>query len=88
MLVQVGMANTNGTEGKKTDTKENQEQQQTGQQKNNKAKLDEEPAVTTKEGTQGEKEVAQDTIEDDSVSKYNFIFHFLYKFKYEQEEEL
>jgi hypothetical protein len=27
----------------------------------------------------------KDTVEDDSVSKYNFIFYFLYKFKYEEE---
>lgn len=26
-----------------------------------------------------------DSVEDDSVSKYNFIFYFLYKFKYEEE---
>ena len=32
--------------------------------------------------------LVKDSIEDDSVSKYNFIFHFLYKFKYDQEEEL
>lgn len=27
-----------------------------------------------------------DSLEDDSVSKYNFIFYFLYKLKYEAEE--
>ncbi|MEP0984493.1 hypothetical protein [Ekhidna sp.] len=27
-----------------------------------------------------------DSLEDDSVSKYNFIFYFLYKFKYDTEE--
>lgn len=27
-----------------------------------------------------------DSVEDDSVSKYNFIFYFLYKFKYDSEE--
>lgn len=26
-----------------------------------------------------------DSVQDDSVSKYNFIFYFLYKFKYEEE---
>ncbi|WP_425389422.1 hypothetical protein [Ekhidna sp.] len=27
-----------------------------------------------------------DSLQDDSVSKYNFIFYFLYKFKYDTEE--
>lgn len=27
-----------------------------------------------------------DSVEDESVSKYNFIFYFLYKFKYDAEE--
>ncbi|WP_424962472.1 hypothetical protein [Ekhidna sp.] len=31
-------------------------------------------------------QVKADSIEDDSVSKYNFIFYFLYKFKYDTEE--
>lgn len=34
-----------------------------------------------------EVEVIQDSLEDSSVSKYNFIFHFLYKFKYDQTEK-
>jgi len=29
-----------------------------------------------------------DSVVDDSVSKYNFILYFLYKFKYEEEEAL
>ncbi|WP_350205334.1 hypothetical protein [Ekhidna sp.] len=31
-------------------------------------------------------QVKADSLEDDSVSKYNFIFYFLYKFKYDTEE--
>lgn len=31
-------------------------------------------------------ELNPDSLEDDSVSKYNFLFYFLYKFKYDSEE--
>lgn len=31
-------------------------------------------------------EEKSDSLRDDSVSKYNFIFYFLYKFKYDTEE--
>ena len=83
-LVQLGMANTNGTEGKKSQEKA-QEQQQEGKQKSTE-KLDAEPQV--KENAIEPKEVVKDSATDDSVSKYNFIFYFLYKFKYDQQEAL
>ena len=88
-LVQIGMANPVDTNGKKEDNTEGKkdQQQQEGQQQGNQ-KLDGESSTSTKEDSQGEVEVSRDTVEDDSISKYNFIFHFLYKFKYEQEEEL
>lgn len=79
----LGIANTEGTDGKNTE-KDAKQQQQTGQQ-NKTEKLDEEPSS---EGVEGENEVVVDSVEDDSVSKYNFIFYFLYKFKYDQEEEI
>lgn len=88
-LVQIGMANPTDTKEKKEDNTEGskeQEQQQNGQQRGSQ-KLDGDSSVS-KEEAQGEIEVSQDSVEDDSISKYNFIFHFLYKFKYEQEEEL
>lgn len=37
-------------------------------------------------GVSGEAEMQSDTVVDDSVSKYNFILYFLYKFKYEEAE--
>ncbi|SNS91529.1 hypothetical protein SAMN05421640_1612 [Ekhidna lutea] len=40
--------------------------------------------VESKSPSSVENEV--DSVEDDSVSKYNFIFYFLYKFKYDNEE--
>ncbi|NQZ74815.1 MAG: hypothetical protein HRT61_01710 [Ekhidna sp.] len=33
-----------------------------------------------------EADLDSDSLEDDSVSKYNFLFYFLYKFKYDSEE--
>ncbi|MEM6641451.1 MAG: hypothetical protein AAF616_00615 [Bacteroidota bacterium] len=34
-----------------------------------------------------ENKVSADSLEDQSLSKYNFIFHFLYKFKYDYNEQ-
>ena len=79
LLVQIGLANTEGTEGKKDDS-----QQQTGKQVGQQEKLDQEPSTDT----DNEAQMDQDSVEDDSVSKYNFIFHFLYKFKYDHEDAL
>ena len=80
--MQIGLASTTGTEGKTTDL---DKQQQTGQQQGFEDKLDEEPTMDT--GVM-EVELDQDTLEDESVSKYNFIFYFLYKFKYDHEESI
>lgn len=78
LLVHTGLANTEGTEGKKEDSK-----QQPGKQ-DQQEKLDQEPSIQSENETQ----MDQDSVEDDSVSKYNFIFHFLYKFKYDHEDTL
>lgn len=80
MACQVGFSSTTGTENKVASDKKNQLQPQTGQQTDFQEKLDEEPTIET------EVEVDQDSVEDDSVNKYNFIFYFLYKFKYNHEE--
>ena len=70
------------TEGKgETKTDETQTQQQQAES----AK----PLESSEEfvgGISGEEEAEMDSIVDDSVSKYNFILYFLYKFKYEEEE--
>ena len=73
--MQVGLASTTRTEGNKVNTDKKEQQQQTGQQHDFQDKLDEEPIIEEK------MEIDQDSLEDDSVNKYNFIFYFLYKFK-------
>ena len=77
----VGFANTTETDGKKETEEDNTELNQTGQQQE---KLDEEGSAET---VLDDVEILDtDSIEDDSVNKYNFIFHFLYKFKYDHED--
>lgn len=78
---QIGLANTTGTENN-TVSSEKKEQlpTETGQQSDFQEKLDEDSF------NDEEMETDQDSIEDDSVNKYNFIFYFLYKFKYDHEE--
>ena len=94
-ICSVGFANTNGNE-KKADT---QEQDQEGRRKSNQGLMrpdgDSAPQrdVRLQEESKSEPEVREevkpvektDSVQDDSVSKYNFIFYFLYKFKYEEE---
>lgn len=71
-----------------TENKPNKSQQQEGQTlespqkgERDQQELDEETDSYDAEEDQPE----SDSLEDDSVSKYNFIFYFLYKFKYEAE---
>lgn len=71
------MTNTIESEGKKW-------QQQTGRRDKTK-KLDKEVDDVDIEE---ENIIVQDSTSSNSVSKYNFIFYFLYKFKYSQKEEL
>ena len=81
--MQTGIASvTTGTEGTSTLPTEAKDQQQTGQQLEGQQKLDEEPIINE----EPEVQVEQDSVEDDSVNKYNFIFYFLYKFKYDHQE--
>ena len=82
-IAQIGFAGTNGKEGASAKTLS--DQQQNGQQPTLEDKLDEEPDL---EIDTIEAEVDQDSVEDESVSKYNFIFYFLYKFKYDHEESI
>lgn len=39
-------------------------------------------------GIEDEEIQTVDSTEDDSVSKYNFIFYFLYKMKYNEDQEV
>ena len=79
--IQIGFANTDGSGDKKEDKQEQQLGQQTGEKKS----AQDVDATLVSDVMDGED---QDSVQDDSVSKYNFIFYFLYKFKYDQEEEL
>lgn len=45
-----------------------------------------EPAASSDLESKESPQIKSDSLQDDSVSKYNFIFYFLYKFKYESEE--
>ncbi len=87
LLVQIGFANTTETNGEKSENKVDKLafQQQTGKQGDQQEKLDQD---LTNIPAEIEEQMDQDSLEDDSVSKYNFIFHFLYKFKYDHEEAL
>ena len=49
---------------------------------------DEEDLESSKKETKTVEPIEADSLEDESVSKYNFIFYFLYKFKYEQEDSI
>lgn len=88
--VQIGYASPT-TEGKKTNEKLVKEQQQ-GSQRQAQQRLDGEEqqqipnAIEDEREDYREAEIKTDSVEDDSVSKYNFIFYFLYKFKFEHEE--
>lgn len=60
--------------------------QQQGDKKQNNSEVD-----LTEElegGTENQQIQSVDSTEDDSVSKYNFIFYFLYKMKYNESEEI
>ena len=80
--MQISFASTIGS-GNKNDNKELSSQQQ---EKTESAKPDNQLSDELDEGVSGEKEIAQDSAVDYSVSKYNFILYFLYKFKYEEED--
>ncbi len=81
-VVNVGYANTE-TEGKKEAKETEVELQQTGQQQNQeKIKQD----VSSEAERLSIDALESDSIEEDSVNKYNFIFYFLYKFKYDHED--
>lgn len=83
-VAQIAYAETTGKDEKKH-AQPNLENQQTGKQDKSQEKLDEEPSVKREERSN---QIDQDSLEEDSVNKYNFIFHFLYKFKYDHEEVL
>ncbi len=61
-------------------------QQQPGEKKQNTEELD--PAGELEGGSEPQELQSVDSTEDDSVSKYNFIFYFLYKLKYNENEEV
>lgn len=75
---------TNGEE-KKTSAKSTAVQQQ-GDKKPTVQKLD--LTEETDEALEEPEKQTVDSTQDDSVSKYNFIFYFLYKMKYNEDLEL
>lgn len=96
-FVNVGFANTTEKE-KKSD---GQEQEQESRRKSNQTMMrpDAETSTEPSEEYQNDFEVEEesqssiytipekvDSVKEESVSKYNFIFYFLYKFKYDGEE--
>lgn len=68
-----GNSNENVTEGA---------QQQPGEKKQNPEEVD--PAGELEGGSEPQELQSVDSTEDDSVSKYNFIFYYLYKLKYNE----
>ncbi|MEP1035691.1 hypothetical protein [Ekhidna sp.] len=99
LIVNVGVANTTVKE-KKTDIQE-QEQEGRRKADPGMIRPDAEtPSEPIDQNIQEDSEVEQakakstvytpdaklDTVKEESVSKYNFIFYFLYKFKYDGEE--
>lgn len=97
----IGYANTNGTEKNLNNQEQEQEGRRKGDQSlmrpdgdvasqatsqgyQQETTREAEPAMDAERPVQMEEK--SDSVEDDSVSKYNFIFYFLYKFKYDAEE--
>ncbi|WP_420317457.1 hypothetical protein [Ekhidna sp.] len=83
----------------KPGVKQEQEQEQEGRRKNDQTMIrpdgqyqSSSPEIDSSDPDPNEESVSTpnvventDSLQDDSVSKYNFIFYFLYKFKYEDE---
>lgn len=97
-FVNVGYANTTG----KSSQTNNQEQEQEGRRKSDQSMIRPDAESATEPIDQDIQEETQeassttrtiykpieraDSVKEESVSKYNFIFYFLYKFKYDGEE--
>lgn len=84
MLALFGYSNTEGTAVEKVKQEQEGRKQET-QLLDGEPKVREENEVSY-DGEEDVEEIAVDSLEDDSVSKYNFIFYFLYKFKFEHEQ--
>lgn len=79
---------SNETKGNEVgDSKEDQKQelQQTLEKPDSQPEVEPLDELSNGSWTSGNEEPKADSIIDDSVSKYNFILYFLYKFKYEEE---
>lgn len=74
-----------GTEDKKSDKKSTKDQEPSGS-KGMTLRLSGEVEEDSKVENKNEKIIVADSVDEDSVSKYNFIFYFLYKFKFDQKE--
>lgn len=61
-------------------------QQQPGEKKQNVEEID--PSQELEGGSEPQELQTVDSTEDDSVNKYNFIFYFLYKLKYNENQEV
>lgn len=85
--MQIAFASTEGKEEKKgTDGTEGKEKVSNNPQVGNQASQTGDLSRENTIGQEDDLEIDQDSLEDDSLSKYNFIFYFLYKFKYDTSE--
>lgn len=92
LLLAINVSFASETELKSKNPQEQEQAKQRGGTNDHAGQLEDQKSVETEEfrtsepeAEDEEKEAVRDTLEDDSVSKYNFIFYFLYKFKYEAE---
>ena len=80
----VNIAFATGGEGKEATSKSTQPQQQGDKKRSD----DDIIPQSLEDGMEEQDFQSVDSTEDDSVSKYNFIFYFLYKLKYNESEEV
>lgn len=82
LLLTINFSFATGVENKPQSSQDQEHKTlQTGQ----KGEVEEQKLEDVVEPAEDERTIESDSVEDDSVSKYNFIFYFLYKFKYEEE---
>jgi hypothetical protein len=86
LIFSINVAFANDAENNLLDPQEQEQPKQQGLVNDQNGQLEDQKQEEKMEYNAPETESAEiDSVEDDSVSKYNFIFYFLYKFKYEEE---
>ncbi len=86
LLLTINISFASETENKPSKAQDQEQTLQTGQKGEIQEQQLEDNTKTYEVETEEPIEpIESDSVEDDSVSKYNFIFYFLYKFKYEAE---